>query len=136
MPPLNRNFLEKAKRRLETAKLALNKGYVCSSCSNCYYALFNLMQSVVGEPPGGKWSHGGLPKNFTKVVYKNRILSKDEIKGIVKTCENLYALRKLADYYDTILESSEEERGKVESYMLKVERLLNLIEEAYNEQEA
>lgn len=127
--------MKKAKRRLETARLAFTMGYVCSSCSNCYYALFNLMQSVVGEPPDGSWSHGGLPKAFTKVVYKNRILSKDEIKGIVKTCEQLYALRKLADYYDTILESSEEEKGKVKNYTIKVERLLNLIEEAYSELE-
>jgi len=122
---LNENFLLKAQRRLETAKFAGKKNFVCSAVSNCYYALFNLMQAVVGEPPGGSWTHGGLPKAFTRVVFKERLLPKEAIKGIVKFSDKLYALRKEADYQESVLESSEEVRKEVANYISLVEELLN-----------
>lgn len=132
MSKFNRKFMEKARKRLETAKLAIDRNYVCSACSNCYYALFNLMQSVVGKPIGGKWSHGGLPKFFTREVYQNNILPGEEIKGLVKMAEELYAFRRESDYYDTILEYSGSVRKEIESYISKVEKLIYLLEEKFN----
>ncbi len=129
MLKFNRKFVKKAKRRLETARMAFSKGYVCSACSNCYYALFNLMQSVVGDPPDGSWSHGGLPKAFTKKVFQEQILPTNEIKGFVALCDSLYAFRRESDYYDSILEHSENAKRDIEGYIAKVERLLNLLEE-------
>ena len=83
------------------------------------------MQAVVGEPPGGSWTHGGLPKAFTRVVFKERLLPKEAIKGIVKFSDKLYALRKEADYQESVLESSEEVRKEVANYISLVEELLN-----------
>jgi len=91
---LNKNYLLKAERRLETAKFAFEKGYICSAVSNCYYALFNLMQAVVEEAPGGSWTHGGLPKVFTKVVFQEALLPKEKIKGIVDFSDRLYAFER------------------------------------------
>ena len=130
---MNGNYLTKAERRLETAKWALEKGYICSAVSNCYYALFNLMQSVVDEPEKGKWTHGGLPKEFSRVVCVNRLLPREEIKGVVRLANRLYALRKRADYTDELLESSEEAMGVLQLYISKVEGLLRVLKEIGNE---
>ena len=129
---LNKNYLLKAERRLETAKFAFEKGYVCSAVSNCYYALFNLMQAVVGEAPDGSWTHGGLPKAFTKVVFQKGLLSKEKIKGIVDFSDRLYALRKEADYQEKILEESEKAKTNFPVYLSIVEDLLNSLKEINN----
>ena len=126
---VNKNFLLKAERRLQTAKLAYEKGFICSAVSNCYYALFNLMQAVVGNPPEGSWSHGGLPKVFTKTVFQKKLLPPQNIKGVVEVADKLYALRKEADYYDTVLELSPEAKRKLAEYLSYVEKLLNQIKE-------
>jgi len=126
---VNKNFLLKAERRLQTAKLAYEKGFICSAVSNCYYALFNLMQAVVGNPPEGSWSHGGLPKVFTKTVFQKKLLPLQNIKGVVEVADKLYALRKEADYYDTVLELSPEARRKLAEYLSYIEKLLNQIKE-------
>jgi uncharacterized protein (UPF0332 family) len=121
---LNKNYLIKAERRLETAKFALEKGYICSAVSNCYYALFNLMQAVVGEAEKKRWEHGGLPKKFVKEVYTKGILSGEELKGFIQFVRRLYFMRRLADYYDTVLSNSVDAMKEIEIYVLKVEELL------------
>ena len=126
---VNKKFLLKAERRLLTAKIACERNFICSAISNCYYALFNLMQAVVGNPPEGSWSHGGLPKAFTKTVFQKKLLPLQSIKGIVEVADKLYALRKEADYYDTILELSQEAKRKLTEYLSYVEKLLNQIKE-------
>jgi len=126
---INEKFLLKAERRFLTAKFAYEENFVCSAISNCYYALFNLMQAVVGVPLEGSWSHGGLPKRFTKVVFQKKLLPLESIKGIVKLADKLYSLRKEADYYDTILELSPNAKKRLGEYLLYVEGLLNRIKE-------
>jgi len=125
---LNRRYLLKAKRRLETARLALERGFVCSAVSNCYYALFNAMQSVVGKPPKGSWTHGGLPKVFSKVAFQKKLLQPEEIRRIVELAYGLYVLRKRADYEDVLLEKVEA-KDYAEEYFSAVERLINFLEE-------
>jgi len=126
---VNKKFLLKAERRLLTAKLAYERNFICSAISNCYYALFNLMQAVVGNPPEGSWSHGGLPKAFTKIVFQKKLLPLQNIKGLVEVADKLYALRKEADYYDTILELSPEAKRKLTEYLSYIEKLLTQIKE-------
>jgi len=123
---LNRNYLLKAERRLETARFTLEKGYICSAVSNCYYALFNLMQALVGEAKEKekRWKHGGLPKRFVKEIYAEGILSGEELKGFIRFVRRLYFMRRLADYHDTILEDSADAVEEVKIYVSKVEELL------------
>jgi uncharacterized protein (UPF0332 family) len=126
---VNKNYLLKAERRLETAKFAFEKGYICSAVSNCYYALFNLMQAVVGEAEKKRWEHGGLPKIFAKTVFHKRLLPPEEIKGIVKFSERLYGLRRKADYSSEIMENSEDAKQSLLFYISKIESLLNRLKE-------
>jgi uncharacterized protein (UPF0332 family) len=130
---MNSKYLKKARLRLEVAKWSYSNGYLCSAVSNCYYALFNAMQAVVGEPPKGSWTHGGLPKAFTRVVYESRLFSLEILKGFVDFTDELYALRKEADYYDTIMSSSDELKNEIARYISKVEDLLNLLEESLHD---
>jgi len=85
------------------------------------------MQAVVGEAPEGSWTHGGLPKAFTKVVFKQALLPKEKIKGIVDFSDRLYALRKEADYQEKILEKSEKAKTDFPLYLLLVEDLLKTL---------
>ncbi len=126
---VSKNYLIKAERRLETAKFAFEKGYICSAVSNCYYALFNLMQAVVGEAEKKRWEHGGLPKTFAKTVFYKRLLPQEEIKGIVKFSERLYGLRRRADYSSEILEDSEDAKQSLLLYLSRIENLLNSLKE-------
>ena len=87
------------------------------------------MQAVVGEAPEGSWTHGGLPKVFTKVVFKKALLPKEKIKGIVDFSDRLYALRKEADYQEKILEKSEKAKTDFPLYLSVVEDLLKTLKE-------
>jgi len=130
---LNANYLLKAEKRLETAKFALEKGYICSAVSNCYYALFNLMQAVVGEAEKKRWEHGGLPKRFTKVCIEKSFLSRERLKGFVEFVDELYLLRRLADYSNKILAESEIVSKYVEHYITRVEDTMKALKEVSND---
>jgi uncharacterized protein (UPF0332 family) len=54
---MEKDYLIKAKLRLRAAELLASEELWCAAISNCYYALFNLMQAVVGTPPEGRWKH-------------------------------------------------------------------------------
>ena len=119
----NRLFLTKAKERLETAYWAFGKGYMNSAVSNCYYALFNAMQSVLGED---RWRHGGVAEKFCEKVYFTPEFAslKKHIKGLTKKVNRLYTLRKLADYEGFI---DKENRDKVEPLLNFTKELIQTL---------
>jgi uncharacterized protein (UPF0332 family) len=115
---MNSVYLKKAKERLLLAKIAVEKQFWSGAVSNCYYALFNLMQAVVESPPKGKWTHGGIPRWFCKVCYEKGLLSERELKGFVRFADLLYSIRVEADYTPNMLVDRKEQ---VRYLLIKVE---------------
>jgi uncharacterized protein (UPF0332 family) len=108
---IEKKFLLKAEERIKTAQWALENKLLNSAVSNCYYALFNAMQAVIGKPPSGKWEHGGIAKFFCKKVNESSEFSplKPFLKKFPKFTAELYSLRKVADYEGYLDQEIEEE---------------------------
>ena len=123
-------YLKKAKERLDTAEWALEKGYMNSVVSNCYYASFNAMQAVLEE---GRWRHGGVAEKFCEKVYTTPGLAplKGHIKGLTKKIKRLYTLRKLSDYEGFV---GIEEKEEVESLVSFAKELIMTVESLIEEE--
>jgi uncharacterized protein (UPF0332 family) len=123
---INKQFLLKAEERIQTAQWALENKLLNSAVSNCYYALFNAMQSIIGNPPAGKWEHGGIAKFFCKKVGESKELSslKPFLKKFPKFTAELYSLRKVADYEGYIDREIEEE---IKIFVEKTKELITCI---------
>ena len=126
---MNSIYLQKAKERLLLAKIAVEKQFWSGAVSNCYYALFNLMQAVVGAH-NEKWKHGKLPKVFCKICYEKKFLTPEELKGFRKFVNELYELRRVADYFPNFLLDKKED---VILYLREVENVFNLLVRRKNE---
>jgi len=115
-------FLRKATERLEVAKDSLLKGYLNAAASNCYYSLFNAMQSILHKPSENRWRHGGIAKSFCRKVYRDSNLGglRKHIDGLVDLASQLYALREIADYREEMIVDKEE----ILDYIERVEMLL------------
>ncbi|WP_456392974.1 hypothetical protein [Persephonella sp.] len=77
-------FLE----RLEAAKIEREKAFYHSSVSNLYFAVFNYMQGIIGEPPQGRWKHGSITKPFAKVCYEKGIYNTTTLREFINRYEN------------------------------------------------
>ena len=55
----------------QAASLAAQQGWhnVCVACS--YYAVFTSMWIALGDPPKGRWEHGGLVKPFASGQWRH-----------------------------------------------------------------
>ena len=55
----------------QAARLAAQQGWhnVCVACS-CY-AVFTAMWIALGDPPKGRWEHGGIVKPFASGQWRN-----------------------------------------------------------------
>jgi len=120
-------FLKKAKERIEVAKLCLQNNFLNASVSNCYYAFFNLLQSVLGNPPKGKWKHKGIVTNFSNLCMKEERFCSQKLEEVVEFGTELYELRRMSDYLPVDLT---EEKERV---IFLVEWVESLIREVENE---
>ena len=108
-------YKEKALERLEIANWQVKTENMPTLGSTLYFALFNFMQSVLGEPPEGKWKHGGILNLFSKKCYKENLLDKQTLKKLSSAYEDLYIYRLKSDYKrDTLTE-----KEKIELLALK-----------------
>ena len=76
-----------------------------------------------------RWEHGELPKKFVKEVYTRKVLPGKELKGFIQFVRELCFMRRLVDYYDTVLSDSVDATREMRDYVLKVEELLKKISE-------
>jgi len=118
-----RTFFEKFRERLEVAKLCVKNGYLNASVSNCYYALFNLMQAFLGKPENKRWKHGGIVKAFLLFCRERKIFLSVEID---KIAYELYQLRRIADYEQVSISDAE----KVKELIRSVEKVAFEVENA------
>ena len=91
-------YKKKSLERLEIAGISKEKELYNALVSNLYFAVFNYMQSILNEPPQGKWKNIGLSKIFSKKCYEKNILNTETLKQFIDKYEQLYELRVLYDY--------------------------------------
>jgi len=115
---MRENFKKKALEKLETAKWCIDRGFISSCVSNLYFAYFNFFQYVVGEPPRGRWKHIGIAKAFVHKAYRESRMPVELIKALHRANEDLYDLRRKADYTDELL--GEELKSRLEAYITKL----------------
>lgn len=96
-------YLKKSIERLNLADYQIKTNKFLTLGSTLYFALFNFMQFIIGEPPEGKWKHGGILSNFSKKCYEERLLDKNTLKKLSRAYEDLYIYRLKSDYKNTKL---------------------------------
>ena len=55
----------KSLERLEISNISKEKELYNALASNLYFSVFNYMQSILKEPPGGKCKHLGISSYFS-----------------------------------------------------------------------
>jgi uncharacterized protein (UPF0332 family) len=67
-------FLAKAASKLRIAEYAVEQHEYEVAASLLYFALFHVMQPVVGNPPQGAWKHVAIAQVFNSVCFQQQIL--------------------------------------------------------------
>ena len=93
-------YKAKSLERLEISNISKEKELYNALASNLYFSVFNYMQSILKEPPEGKWKHLGISSYFSRYCIENNLYSKKELKIFSKYYKKLYELRRKADYID------------------------------------
>ena len=91
-------YRKKAIERLEMANWQIETEKTLTLGSTLYFALFNFMQYVLGEPTEEKWKHIGINKQFSKYCKDNNIFDNSTLRNIFKVYERLYIYMIKADY--------------------------------------
>lgn len=91
-------FLIKAKERLDVAEYQILSKKTETLGSTLYFALFNFMQSILGDAPDGKWKHIGILKSFTKYCVESGKLNREILRSLSQIYEDLYIYRINCDY--------------------------------------
>ncbi len=108
---MNKIYKQKSLERLYLSELAKEKSFFYSLASNLYFSVFNYMQSILEEPPEGKWKHLGIASYFSRYCIENGLYSKEELKKFSKNYRELYELRRKADYLN--IEFDHEDKNKL-----------------------
>jgi uncharacterized protein (UPF0332 family) len=80
------------------AQHTLQHGFYGACVSRSYYACFQAMWVALGDPPLGRWEHGGLMRTFCRGQWANPILLPTSLAPLYKRLLTLYDLRLDADY--------------------------------------
>jgi uncharacterized protein (UPF0332 family) len=89
-------MIKKAKAHLETAKLLYRQHHYRDAVSRPYYAAFSAIQTVVSDPPRGRWEHPGLRGAFVAKLAE-RGLAIDTRRELSKRLRYLLDAREGAD---------------------------------------
>lgn len=73
-------FFEKAQEKLTSAASSFEHEFYYAGASTLYFSLFNLMQSILGEAPQGKWKHIGINKKFNAYCYEQSLFDRDTLR--------------------------------------------------------
>lgn len=88
----------KALHRLQTAEWNYLKKDYYSLVSNLYFAVFQFMHAMLGEPTDTKWKHIGINQAFNRYMYENSFLPMETRSFIHESYTKLYDYRKRSDY--------------------------------------
>ena len=97
-------YKAKSLERLEISDISKEKELYNALASNLYFSVFNYMQSILKEPPEGKWKHLGIGSYFSRYCIENSLYPKKELKIFSKYYKELYELRRKADYINIKLD--------------------------------
>ena len=87
-----------AKAKRQAAHLCYDHQLYGDSAARSYYACYQAMWAVVGDPPLGLWRHGGLINEFCRGRWSTPPLLPTALTGLRKKLESLYRLRIAVDY--------------------------------------
>src|SRR5437870_212186 len=96
-----------AKEKLQAAQLCSDQRLYGESTTRSYYACYQAIWAVVGDPPLGLWRHGGLLNEFCRERWIDPPLPPSPLSGLRKKLEALYRLRIAADYMANALSQAE-----------------------------
>jgi uncharacterized protein (UPF0332 family) len=100
-----------AKEKLQAAQLCYGHQLHGESIARSYYACYQAMWAVVGNPPLGLWRHGGLINEFCRGRWTTPTLLPTALTGLRKKLESLYRLRIAVDYAADSVAQAEAEAG-------------------------
>jgi uncharacterized protein (UPF0332 family) len=89
---------ETAQEHRQAAEHALAQQLYRASVSRSYYACFQAMWVALGDPPRGRWEHGGIVKSFCRGQWADPVIIPTSLAPLRKRLLNLYELRLDADY--------------------------------------
>lgn len=98
---MNPTLVPIAEENLKGARLALDHGLLRVAAGRAYYAVYATMWAYLGDPPKGRWAHGGIAALFLQRLHAD--FAADDLapfgyRAIRKKVEDLYAQRLQADY--------------------------------------
>jgi uncharacterized protein (UPF0332 family) len=100
-----------AKEKLKAAQLCSDAQLYGESVTRSYYACYQAMWAVVGDPPLGLWRHGGLINEFCRGRWSTPPLLPSVLAGLRKKLEALYRLRIAVDYVADSISQTEAKSG-------------------------
>jgi len=89
---------ETAQEHRQAAEHALTQQLYRASVSRSYYACFQAMWVALGDPPRGRWEHGGIVKSFCRGQWADPVIIPMSLDSLRKRLKNLYEFRLDADY--------------------------------------
>ncbi len=95
-PQRQQNLWAIAIENYQAARLTAQQGWHNVSVACSYYAVFTAMWVALGDPPTGRWSHGGILQHFTLGQWRNPPASIE--REVSRAIQRLYTARVRADY--------------------------------------
>ncbi len=87
-----------AKTKRAAAQRCLDQGYFSESITLGYYACYQGMWIVLGDPPAGLWRHGGLINEFCRGRWQQPPATPHALAPLRKKLDRLYVHRIQSDY--------------------------------------
>ena len=100
-----------AKDKQKAAQVCYDSQLYGESITRSYYACYQAMWAVVGDPPLGLWRHGGLINELGRGRWATPVLLPTALATLRKKLETLYRLRVAVDYAAAAVSQVEAEFG-------------------------
>ena len=98
---MNLDRLAIAEENLKGSRLALDNDLLRVAAGRAYYAVYAAMWAYLGDPPRGRWTHGGIAVAFLQqlhIDFTEEDLAPYGYRTVRRRVERLYAQRLQADY--------------------------------------
>jgi uncharacterized protein (UPF0332 family) len=95
-PPRQQTLWAIALENYQAAVLTVQHGWHNVSVACSYYAVFTAMWVALGDPPKGRWEHGGIVKPFAAGQWRNPPAPVE--RDMIRSIRSLYTDRREADY--------------------------------------
>ena len=98
---MNIELFSIAEENLKGARLLFGNELLRVAVSRAYYATYAAMWAYLGDPPKGRWTHGGIVNSFLQrlhVDFAEDDLAPHGYRTVRRKTKDLYAQRLQADY--------------------------------------